>query len=66
MKRYLFLTGLLLTALAFGINAALAAPKAEATPQASGLHPDFALLDANGTNVLESNGAISTMNTCGQ
>ena len=30
------------------------------------LHPDFALLDANGVNVLKSAKAVSTMKSCGQ
>ncbi len=29
------------------------------------LHPDFALLDASGANVLDSGAAVSTMQTCG-
>lgn len=68
MKKYTLITliGLAILALAFGINAALAAPKADLPQQASVIHPDFALLDENGVNVLESNGAISTMQTCGQ
>lgn len=68
MKKYTLITlaGLVVLALAFGINAALAAPKADQLQQASVIHPDFALLDANGVNVLESNGSISTMQTCGQ
>ncbi len=68
MKKYTFITlvGLVILALAYGINAVLAAPTTVPTTQASVLHPDFPLLDANGTNVLESNGAISTMQTCGQ
>lgn len=68
MKKYTLITlvGLIILALAFGINAALAAPKADQPQQASVIHPDFALLDANGVNVLESNGSISTMQTCGQ
>ena len=68
MKRYLLptLTGFLLLALAIGIGTALAAPKPAPAPQASVIHPDFALLDAKGVNVLESNGAVSTMQTCGQ
>ncbi|MCL4270340.1 MAG: cytochrome b/b6 domain-containing protein [Anaerolineales bacterium] len=68
MKRYTFITlvGLSILALAFGINAALAAPKAVPDSQASVIHPDFPLLDADGVNVLESGEAISTMQTCGQ
>jgi len=33
---------------------------------ASPLHPNFALLDENGVNVLESDEPLSTMQTCGQ
>ncbi|MCA9901759.1 MAG: hypothetical protein KC433_26445, partial [Anaerolineales bacterium] len=35
------------------------------TPTGPPLHPNFALLDADGNNVLDSGEAISTMNTCG-
>lgn len=68
MKRYLLPTiiGFLLLAIVFGIGTALAAPKAAPTSQASVIHPDFALLDADGVNVLESGATISTMQTCGQ
>jgi thiosulfate reductase cytochrome b subunit len=34
--------------------------------QAAPLHPTFALLDANGANVLDSGGPVSTLQTCGQ
>jgi len=68
MKRYSLITlaGLLLLALAFGINAVLAAPEPAPVSQASALHPNFILLDANGVNVLESGNTVSTMLTCGQ
>lgn len=68
MKRYtsFVIIGLLLAALALGIGTALAAPKASPVSQASVIHPDFALLDANGVNVLESSAPVSTMQTCGQ
>lgn len=68
MKRYLLFAtiGLLLLALALGINAVLAAPTTVPASQASVIHPDFPLLDADGINVLESSGAVSTMKTCGQ
>lgn len=68
MKRYslITLTGLLILALAFGINAVLAAPEPAPTTQASDLHPNFILLDADGVNVLESGNTVSTMLTCGQ
>jgi hypothetical protein len=35
------------------------------TPTGPPLHPNFALLDADGNNVLDSGAPISTMNTCG-
>lgn len=67
MKRYsLIIAGLLAITLALGIGAALAAPKPAPASQASPLHPNFALLDTNGENVLTSGKAVSTMQTCGQ
>jgi thiosulfate reductase cytochrome b subunit len=66
MKRHILITGLLLLALSIGINSALASPQLDSTSQASPLHPNFALLDADGNNVLESNNPVSTMQTCGQ
>ena len=68
MKRYslFLLLGLTIIALAFGINSVLASPRSAPEQQTSPLHPNFTLLDANGVNVLENNGAVSTMQTCGQ
>ena len=68
MKRYsLFtITGLLILALAIGVGTALASPEPAPTTQASVLHPNFVLLDADGVSVLESNNAVSTLKTCGQ
>ncbi|CAG0968160.1 Thiosulfate reductase cytochrome B subunit PhsC [Anaerolineales bacterium] len=68
MKRYTLFTiaGLLILALAIGIGTVLASPEPAPTQQASDLHPNFALLDTDGVNVLESGGAVSTMQTCGQ
>jgi len=66
MKRYLLITGLLVLALTFGIRSALAQPEPAPIQQASVLHPTFALLDLDGKNVLETGGAVSTMQTCGQ
>lgn len=45
-----------------------AAPAARSAPPApiKTLHPDFALLDADGVNVLKSGNAASTMKSCGQ
>lgn len=39
---------------------------AGASASAKSLHPDFALLDAGGVNVLKSARAVSTLKTCGQ
>lgn len=47
------------------LNAA-AAPATVRQATASTMHPVFALLDANGGNVLESKATVSTMKTCGQ
>ena len=48
------------------VNAAApAAPSASSTPKKT-LHPDFALLDTSGVNVLKSGNAVSTMRSCGQ
>ncbi|MFN8413123.1 MAG: cytochrome b/b6 domain-containing protein [Anaerolineales bacterium] len=68
MKKYTFLlfVGFILLALAIGFGTALASPEPEQATQASPIHPDFVLLDADGKNVLESNQAVSTMKTCGQ
>ncbi len=38
---------------------------AEPTPTGPPLHPNFALLDAEGNNVLDSGEPVSTMNSCG-
>ena len=62
----LLLLGALVIALAFGINAASAKDEAVIETAISPIHPTFAMLDANGTNVLESGQAASTMQTCGQ
>jgi hypothetical protein len=60
------LHGSLITSLALGIGTVLASPKPAPAPQPSALHPDFALLDKDGENVLTSGEAVSTMQTCGQ
>jgi len=67
-KKTLLITGLLIFALAFGINSVLAQPEPAPAPfgQASTLHPTFALLDAEGKNVLDTGSAVSTLQTCGQ
>lgn len=68
MKKYsyLILAGLLILALAIGIGSVLASPEPAPASQASVLHPDIILLDADGVNVLESSNAVSTLQTCGQ
>jgi thiosulfate reductase cytochrome b subunit len=45
--------------------AAPVAPSASPVPTKT-LHPNFALLDAGGVNVLESGKAVSTLNSCGR
>jgi thiosulfate reductase cytochrome b subunit len=54
--------GLRRLAVALLAGAATSASPAPTKP----LHPDFALLDANGVNVLKSGSAVSTMKSCGQ
>ncbi len=61
------LVGLLASAAALGaVNSTgrLAPPASPSSMKA--LHPDFALLDADGVNVLRSGRAVSTMKSCGQ
>ncbi|MEW6085384.1 MAG: cytochrome b/b6 domain-containing protein [Chloroflexota bacterium] len=64
--KLLTVVGLLITMTAVGIGTVLAQPQPAPASQASPLHPTFALLDANGVNVLETGNAVSTMQTCGQ
>jgi len=52
-------------ALALVAAAAMVHAAAPAAPARS-LHPNFALLDAGGANVLASGRAVSTMKSCGQ
>ncbi|MDX1378859.1 MAG: hypothetical protein R3307_08425, partial [Anaerolineales bacterium] len=68
MKRHhtLILAGLITLSLVFGIGSVLAQPDPAPTPAASPLHPNFALLDKSGENVLTSGKGVSTMQTCGQ
>lgn len=65
-RNILIIAGILLVSLALGIGTVLAQPEPVPTQAASPLHPDFALLDSNGDNVLMSGNAVSTMQTCGQ
>ena len=65
-RNLLIFVGLLITVTAMGIGTALASSKPAPAQQASPLHPTFALLDANGENVLESGAPVSTMQTCGE
>ncbi len=66
----LILAGILIASLALGLALVIQGVAARGAdspaPAASPLHPDFALLDTNGVNVLESGEPISTMQTCGQ
>jgi thiosulfate reductase cytochrome b subunit len=65
-SKLLITFGILLAATALGIGTALAQPQPAPTSQVSPLHPTFALLDAEGNNVIETGNPISTMKTCGQ
>lgn len=58
----------LLASLAMLATVNAAAPAAKYAPRSSlkTLHPNFALVDAGGVNVLESRQAVSTMKSCGQ
>jgi thiosulfate reductase cytochrome b subunit len=47
-------------------SVALAGGAQAPAPQASVIHPNFALLDEDGQNVLDTGMPVSTMNTCGQ
>lgn len=60
----LFVIGLAVVGLTFGINAALAKP-ATSEIQAASIHPTFPLLDEDGNHVLDSGKPVSTMQTCG-
>lgn len=64
-KLFLLLLGIsLLLAAGLGVTFAAQSPVPASAP--SPLHPPFALLDANGENVLIRGQPISTMKTCGQ
>ena len=59
--------GLLALTLAFGFKVARAQEdRLPVESSSSPIHPGYAMLDANGENVLTSGGAVSTMQTCGQ
>ena len=62
----LLLSGLLVLGLGFGIQSAFAKRGETPAAQTSPIHPTFALLDADGEQVLKSGGDVSTMQTCGQ
>jgi Ni/Fe-hydrogenase b-type cytochrome subunit len=64
---FLIPLGLLLAiTTAFGVRSALAQPELAPMEQTAPLHPNFALLDAAGNNVLETGAPVSTMQTCGE
>lgn len=64
-KHILVLAGVLLIAMV-GIRSVFAQQDSQPVTTASPIHPTFALLDANGDNVITSGKAVSTMKTCGQ
>lgn len=63
--RSLVIMGSLLLAAGLGLTGAAAQPAIQPLPQAAPLHPQFALLDADETNVLVSGQPVSTLKTCG-
>lgn len=65
-KTLLFSAGILLLAAALFAQLTYARNRVKPAEQTSPIHPTFALLDASGANVLDSNGPVSTMQTCGQ
>ena len=65
-KTLIALAGLIAFALAAASTSVNGAPDSPLQSPATPLHPDFALLDASGANVLESAQSVSTMRTCGQ
>jgi thiosulfate reductase cytochrome b subunit len=64
-KLFLSLSILAIVALAFGVQQVLASPNNTPAAEPSPMHPTFAMLDANGENVLTSGQSVSTMKTCG-
>jgi thiosulfate reductase cytochrome b subunit len=65
-KRLLLLTLPILIGAATIAGVAYARRSPLPAAQPSPIHPQFALLDANGINVLESGGPVSTTRTCGE
>ncbi len=71
IRGHFTLTTLLITAALLAAGATFTVLNADASgasslnTQASPLHPLFPLLDEDGQNVLDSGGAVSTMQTCG-
>lgn len=67
-RRNLLLSLALLALLGLGAwtaNQVLAGPRPVPASQASPIHPAFAVLDADGNNVLDSGAAVSLSQTCG-
>lgn len=66
-RNALIAIGVLILVLALGFNLAFAqGDDSPVETTASPIHPGYAMLDADGINVLEGGGAASTMQTCGQ
>lgn len=64
-KLVLVLAVILLIGTGIAVQQAAAGGALSPSQQASPIHPNFPLLDAEGTPVLESGTAVSTMKTCG-
>jgi len=68
MKKTMIMIGLvviLVITASVVVGNSFAAPNDEVSQAASSFHPDFALLDEQGLNVLESGAPVSGMETCG-
>lgn len=65
LKLIIILAVLALLVGAWKVDQAVAGPKPAPASQASPIHPAFAVLDADGQNVLNSGAAISLSQTCG-
>ncbi len=64
-QRTMGLLGVMLLVTVLGLAGAAAQSAEPALPAAAPLHPQFALLDVDGANVLDSGEPVSTLKTCG-
>lgn len=62
---FIGIVGLFVLVSTLTVGIGFASPAPALSEKASSFHPDFALLDESGVNVLESGAPVSTMQTCG-